>query len=144
CLNNPLAHYLDRRGYPVDREAVFTHFAAHPVERFIVAGACSHADLVDAATLFTATQHSSPPSSPDAKKPSKRNLATDGKKNRFKATEEELPILSAVFEKNPFPSGILRQKLADRLGLESKQIQTIKINGMHVIMPKTTNAPSVL
>ncbi|KAI8828211.1 homeobox domain-containing protein, partial [Chytriomyces cf. hyalinus JEL632] len=44
-------------------------------------------------------------------------------KSRFKATEAELPILSAVFEKNPFPSAVLRQKLADRLGLESKQIQ---------------------
>ncbi|KAJ3062344.1 hypothetical protein HDU98_001781, partial [Podochytrium sp. JEL0797] len=98
---------------------------------------------------LTATQRSSPPGSPDAKKTSKSNCG-DGKKNRFKATEAELPILSAVFEKNPFPSAILRQKLADRLGLESKQIQfwfqnrraTLKINGIHVIKPKKTKAPS--
>ncbi|KAJ3067153.1 hypothetical protein HDU98_009655 [Podochytrium sp. JEL0797] len=91
---------------------------------------------------------SSPPGSPDGKKNSKGT--SDGKKNRFKATEAELPILSAVFEKNPFPSAILRKKLADRLGLESKQIQfwfqnrraTLKINGIHVIKPKKTNTPS--
>ncbi|KAJ3233383.1 hypothetical protein HDU81_002316 [Chytriomyces hyalinus] len=91
---------------------------------------------------------SSPPQSP--KNGSRRSSSDMGKKSRFKATEAELPILSAVFEKNPFPSAVLRQKLADRLGLESKQIQfwfqnrraTLKINGIHVVKPKKTNTPS--
>ncbi|KAJ3031973.1 UNVERIFIED_CONTAM: hypothetical protein HDU68_009074 [Siphonaria sp. JEL0065] len=111
--------------------------------------------VVNPSTTFEST----PPSSPE-KKSNSRTLSTSSntttnnnssdKKNRFKATEAELPILSAVFEKNPFPSAVLRKKLADRLGLEVKQIQfwfqnrraTLKINGIHVIKPKKTSTPS--
>ncbi|KAI9351225.1 hypothetical protein BDR26DRAFT_850699 [Obelidium mucronatum] len=101
------------------------------------------------------TPSATPPASPEKQQRSNsisnsNNSNANDKKNRFKATEAELPILSAVFEKNPFPSAVLRKKLADRLGLEVKQIQfwfqnrraTLKINGIHVIKPKKTNTPS--
>ncbi|ORY52331.1 hypothetical protein BCR33DRAFT_631163, partial [Rhizoclosmatium globosum] len=45
------------------------------------------------------------------------------KNNRFKAKDNDLKCLMAVFEKNPFPSVSLRKKLAERLGLEQKQVQ---------------------
>ncbi|KAJ3025239.1 UNVERIFIED_CONTAM: hypothetical protein HDU68_007331 [Siphonaria sp. JEL0065] len=108
--------------------------------------------VVNLSTTSVETSESTPPSSPEKKIRSSSNTDnnSDSKKNRFKATEAELPILSAVFEKNPFPSAVLRKKLADRLGLEVKQIQfwfqnrraTLKINGIHVIKPKKTNTPS--
>ncbi|KAI8612680.1 homeobox protein EgHBX4, partial [Chytriomyces sp. MP71] len=42
---------------------------------------------------------------------------------RFKPTEEELEVLSKIFQKNPFPSVAMRTKLAERMGLTTKQIQ---------------------
>ncbi|KAJ3061933.1 hypothetical protein HDU99_005388, partial [Rhizoclosmatium hyalinum] len=60
------------------------------------------------------------------------------------AKDNDLKCLMAVFEKNPFPSVSLRKKLAERLGLEQKQVQfwfqnrraTLKSNGILVIKPK--------
>ncbi|KAJ3031972.1 UNVERIFIED_CONTAM: hypothetical protein HDU68_009073 [Siphonaria sp. JEL0065] len=83
-------------------------------------------------------------SSPDNKLLSFIDPANIKKTHRFKAKENDLKCLMAVFEKNPFPSVTLRKKLADRLGLEQKQVQfwfqnrraTLKINGIHVVKPK--------
>ncbi|KAI8839416.1 Homeodomain-like protein, partial [Chytriomyces cf. hyalinus JEL632] len=45
------------------------------------------------------------------------------KNNRFKAKDNDLKCLMAVFEKNPFPSTALRLSLAKKLNLEAKQVQ---------------------
>ncbi|KAJ3245147.1 hypothetical protein HDU78_009874 [Chytriomyces hyalinus] len=66
------------------------------------------------------------------------------KNNRFKAKDNDLKCLMAVFEKNPFPSTALRLSLAKKLNLEAKQVQfwfqnrraTLKMNGIHVVKPK--------
>ncbi|KAJ3142488.1 hypothetical protein HK100_002931 [Physocladia obscura] len=42
---------------------------------------------------------------------------------RFKPNENELTLLTAVFTKNPYPSSTIRKKLAEKMGLEIKQIQ---------------------
>ncbi|KAI8612678.1 Homeodomain-like protein [Chytriomyces sp. MP71] len=70
---------------------------------------------------------------------------------RFKPTEAELVMLTAIFQKNPFPSASLRQKLAERMGLDIKQVQfwfqnrraTMKISGIHVLKPKRGNNASM-
>ncbi|KAI8834283.1 Homeodomain-like protein, partial [Chytriomyces cf. hyalinus JEL632] len=45
------------------------------------------------------------------------------KSNRFRATPSELNLLLSIFERNAFPSRILRQKLAHHLRLSVRQIQ---------------------
>ncbi|KAI8614400.1 hypothetical protein BC830DRAFT_1081991 [Chytriomyces sp. MP71] len=42
---------------------------------------------------------------------------------RFKATELELEFLFGEFEKNPFPNGVERKRIADSLGMETRQVQ---------------------
>ncbi|KAI9351218.1 hypothetical protein BDR26DRAFT_914594 [Obelidium mucronatum] len=81
-----------------------------------------------------------PPSSP---RPSRRASIDSGKHQRFKPTESELVMLTAIFQKNPFPSTPLRKKLAERMGLDVKQVQfwfqnrraSMKQNGIHVVKP---------
>ncbi|KAJ3226924.1 hypothetical protein HDU78_010160 [Chytriomyces hyalinus] len=51
-----------------------------------------------------------------------KQVATN-KTNRFRATPSELNLLLSIFERNAFPSRILRQKLADHLRLSVRQIQ---------------------
>ncbi|KAJ3233381.1 hypothetical protein HDU81_002314 [Chytriomyces hyalinus] len=71
------------------------------------------------------------------------NEASD-KPARFKPTDEELEVLSKIFQKNPFPSVAMRTKLAERMGLTIKQVQfwfqnrrqTMKLGGIHVIKPR--------
>ncbi|KAI9351224.1 hypothetical protein BDR26DRAFT_929718 [Obelidium mucronatum] len=73
------------------------------------------------------------------------------KTNRFKAKDSDLKMLMAVFEKNPFPSSVLRKKLADRLKMDQKQVQfwfqnrraTLKVNGIHVLKPKAREGQGV-
>ncbi|KAJ3025242.1 UNVERIFIED_CONTAM: hypothetical protein HDU68_007334 [Siphonaria sp. JEL0065] len=63
---------------------------------------------------------------------------------RFKPSEAELALLNGVFHKNPYPNASTRKRLADKLGLEMKQIQfwfqnrraLSKANGTPVSKPK--------
>ncbi|KAI8610915.1 hypothetical protein BC830DRAFT_703701 [Chytriomyces sp. MP71] len=66
------------------------------------------------------------------------------KGSRLRTTENELQMLTAIFQKNPFPSAFLRKKLAERMGVTVKQIQfwfqnkraTLKAkNGIVVLKP---------
>ncbi|KAI8828207.1 hypothetical protein BJ741DRAFT_713757 [Chytriomyces cf. hyalinus JEL632] len=95
----------------------------------------------------------SPPTSPATLIHARRHsVATDlTRPARFKPTEAELVMLTAIFQKNPFPSAALRQKLADKMGLDIKQVQfwfqnrraTMKISGIHVLKPKRGNSVSL-
>ncbi|KAJ3226923.1 hypothetical protein HDU78_010159 [Chytriomyces hyalinus] len=49
--------------------------------------------------------------------------STDGKPVRFHPTPCELQTLVGVFEVNPFPSRVLREKLAQHMGITMRQIQ---------------------
>ncbi|KAJ3233377.1 hypothetical protein HDU81_002310 [Chytriomyces hyalinus] len=49
--------------------------------------------------------------------------STDAKPVRFHPTPCELQTLVAVFEVNPFPSRVLREKLAQHMGITMRQIQ---------------------
>ncbi|KAI9351220.1 hypothetical protein BDR26DRAFT_850686 [Obelidium mucronatum] len=74
----------------------------------------------------------------------RRSVSTSGKFTRFKPTELEADLLNALFQKNPFPSAQLRKKLADRFGLDMKQVQfwfqnrraAMKMSGIHVLKPR--------
>ncbi|KAJ3380144.1 hypothetical protein HDU80_002212 [Chytriomyces hyalinus] len=96
----------------------------------------------------------SPPTSPATLIHARRHsVAADltTRPARFKPTEAELVMLTAIFQKNPFPSAALRQKLADKMGLDIKQVQfwfqnrraTMKISGIHVLKPKRGNSVSL-
>ncbi|KAJ3266753.1 hypothetical protein HDU77_010861 [Chytriomyces hyalinus] len=97
----------------------------------------------------------SPPTSPATLIHARRHsvVAADltARPARFKPTEAELVMLTAIFQKNPFPSAALRQKLADKMGLDIKQVQfwfqnrraTMKISGIHVLKPKRGNSVSL-
>ncbi|TPX51296.1 hypothetical protein CcCBS67573_g10039 [Chytriomyces confervae] len=52
-----------------------------------------------------------------------KQVPTNKTSNRFRATPSELNLLLSIFERNAFPSRILRQKLADHLRLSVRQIQ---------------------
>ncbi|TPX66514.1 hypothetical protein CcCBS67573_g07804 [Chytriomyces confervae] len=52
-----------------------------------------------------------------------KQVTTNKTSNRFRATPSELNLLLSIFERNAFPSRILRQKLADHLRLSVRQIQ---------------------
>ncbi|KAI8612681.1 hypothetical protein BC830DRAFT_541305 [Chytriomyces sp. MP71] len=102
-----------------------------------------------------AEQHSSgqmsPPISPQKKLLSFIDPNNIKKNNRFKVKDDQLSMLLAVFEKNPFPSVHLRKKIAERLGLDQKQVQfffqnrraTLKMNGIHVLKPKVNGSISL-
>ncbi|KAJ3031968.1 UNVERIFIED_CONTAM: hypothetical protein HDU68_009069, partial [Siphonaria sp. JEL0065] len=90
---------------------------------------------------------SSPPTTPSSTISSRRASITSdgiGRIARFKPTESEATLLSAIFHKNPFPSCALRQRIAERMGLEVKQVQfwfqnkraMMKTNGIHVVKPR--------
>ncbi|KAJ3391529.1 hypothetical protein HDU80_011019, partial [Chytriomyces hyalinus] len=91
----------------------------------------------------------SPPTSPATLIHARRHsvVAADltARPARFKPTEAELVMLTAIFQKNPFPSAALRQKLADKMGLDIKQNRraTMKISGIHVLKPKRGNSVSL-
>ncbi|KAJ3233379.1 hypothetical protein HDU81_002312 [Chytriomyces hyalinus] len=94
----------------------------------------------------------SPPTSPATLIHARRHSVADSTRPaRFKPTEAELVMLTAIFQKNPFPSAALRQKLADKMGLDIKQVQfwfqnrraTMKISGIHVLKPKRGNSVSL-
>ncbi|KAI8610914.1 hypothetical protein BC830DRAFT_1221359, partial [Chytriomyces sp. MP71] len=101
------------------------------------------------------------PSAGETEQARQRRTSVDtwGKGARFRPTEEELEMLTAIFAKNPFPSSTLRQKLADRMGLDIKQVQfctqhehtttrraTMKAQGIHVLKPskKDNSTPCFL
>ncbi|KAJ3069431.1 hypothetical protein HDU98_007492, partial [Podochytrium sp. JEL0797] len=85
-----------------------------------------------------------PVSSPPARTRRNSHSQESTRSDRFRATDSELYMLTAVFTRNPFPSTLLREKLAEKLGLTSRQIQfwfqnrraTLKSKGVHVIKPK--------
>ncbi|KAJ3104878.1 hypothetical protein HK100_003989 [Physocladia obscura] len=62
---------------------------------------------------------------------------------RFKPTEKEFALMSEIFQKNPFPSVALRNKLAEKMSVDVKQVQfwfqnkrqTLKVNGVYVLKP---------
>ncbi|KAJ3069427.1 hypothetical protein HDU98_007488 [Podochytrium sp. JEL0797] len=86
------------------------------------------------------------PTTPTA--PGLSNADKKKKKMRFRATEAELTFLLTVFEANPFPSTRQRIQLAEKLGLDPKQIlfwfqnrrATLKSNGILAVKPKKTNS----
>ncbi|KAJ3233376.1 hypothetical protein HDU81_002309 [Chytriomyces hyalinus] len=53
----------------------------------------------------------------------RKQPVTANKSNRFRATPSELHLLLSIFERNAFPSRILRQKLAEHLRLSVRQVQ---------------------
>ncbi|KAJ3031971.1 UNVERIFIED_CONTAM: hypothetical protein HDU68_009072 [Siphonaria sp. JEL0065] len=87
--------------------------------------------LVPAKKLFRTTPEpgldlllNSPVISPANLLAARRNSVTEtSRPARFKPTEAELVLLVSIFNKNPFPSAALRQKLADKMGLDIKQVQ---------------------
>ncbi|KAJ3025241.1 UNVERIFIED_CONTAM: hypothetical protein HDU68_007333 [Siphonaria sp. JEL0065] len=87
--------------------------------------------LVPAKKLFRTTPEpglelllNSPVTSPANLPVARRNSVTEtSRPARFKPTEAELVLLVAIFNKNSFPSATLRQKLAEKMGLDIKQIQ---------------------
>ncbi|KAI8828201.1 hypothetical protein BJ741DRAFT_670411 [Chytriomyces cf. hyalinus JEL632] len=95
---------------------------------------------------------STPPTSPQHVIARRASIDMNNKPARFKPTDTELVMLTAIFQKNPFPSTSLRKKLADKMGLDIKQVQfwfqnrraTMKTSGVHVIKPKRGTASSVL
>ncbi|KAJ3028573.1 UNVERIFIED_CONTAM: hypothetical protein HDU68_001372 [Siphonaria sp. JEL0065] len=82
--------------------------------------------------------------SPPARNRRNSSSKESTRSNRFRATDSELQLLTAVFAKNPFPSAALREKTAEKLGLTSRQVQfwfqnrraTLKSKGIHVLKPK--------
>ncbi|KAJ3027682.1 UNVERIFIED_CONTAM: hypothetical protein HDU68_003323 [Siphonaria sp. JEL0065] len=82
--------------------------------------------------------------SPPARNRRNSNSQESTRLDRFRATDSELQLLTAVFAKNPFPSASLREKTAEKLGLTSRQVQfwfqnrraTLKSKGIHVLKPK--------
>ncbi|TPX66513.1 hypothetical protein CcCBS67573_g07807 [Chytriomyces confervae] len=94
---------------------------------------------------------STPPTSPQHVIARRASIDKNNKPARFKPTDTELVMLTAIFQKNPFPSTSLRKKLADKMGLDIKQVQfwfqnrraTMKTSGVHVIKPKRGTASSV-
>ncbi|TPX64509.1 hypothetical protein CcCBS67573_g08384 [Chytriomyces confervae] len=95
---------------------------------------------------------STPPTSPQHVIARRASIDKNNKPARFKPTDTELVMLTAIFQKNPFPSTSLRKKLADKMGLDIKQVQfwfqnrraTMKTSGVHVIKPKRGTGSSVL
>ncbi|KAJ3239328.1 hypothetical protein HDU77_011309 [Chytriomyces hyalinus] len=95
---------------------------------------------------------STPPTSPQHVIARRASIDKNNKPARFKPTDTELVMLTAIFQKNPFPSTSLRKKLADKMGLDIKQVQfwfqnrraTMKTSGVHVIKPKRGTASSIL
>ncbi|KAJ3031970.1 UNVERIFIED_CONTAM: hypothetical protein HDU68_009071 [Siphonaria sp. JEL0065] len=74
----------------------------------------------------------------------RRRSSFQGRFTRFKPTEAESDVLCAIFQKNPFPSVYFRQTLAEKMGLDIKQVQfwfqnrraTFKSQGIHVLKIK--------
>ncbi|KAJ3025243.1 UNVERIFIED_CONTAM: hypothetical protein HDU68_007335 [Siphonaria sp. JEL0065] len=74
----------------------------------------------------------------------RRRNSCQGRFSRFKPTEAESDVLCAIFQKNPFPSVYLRKTLAEKMGLDIKQVQfwfqnrraTFKSQGVHVLKVK--------
>ncbi|KAJ3050647.1 hypothetical protein HDU99_008614, partial [Rhizoclosmatium hyalinum] len=90
--------------------------------------------------VLDATPVASPPARTRRQSSSQESTRGD----RFRATDSELYMLTAVFARNPFPSALLREKCAEKLGLTSRQIQfwfqnrraNLKAQGIHVVKPK--------
>ncbi|KAI8828203.1 hypothetical protein BJ741DRAFT_627032 [Chytriomyces cf. hyalinus JEL632] len=94
-----------------------------------------------------------PPTSPESILAKRRGSCPGlaDKSTRLRTTETELQMLTAIFQKNPFPSAFLRKKLAERMGVTVKQVQfwfqnrraTLKDkNGIHVLKPTKGDSPS--
>ncbi|KAI8610913.1 hypothetical protein BC830DRAFT_1143636 [Chytriomyces sp. MP71] len=92
---------------------------------------------------------STPPTSPEHILSRRNSMESgSGKPARFKPSETELAMLTAIFQKNPFPSAALRKKLAEKMGLDMKQVQfwfqnrrqTMVKSGIHVLKPKKGNS----
>ncbi|KAJ3142489.1 hypothetical protein HK100_002932 [Physocladia obscura] len=70
-------------------------------------------------------------------------IDSSSKPLRFKPTEKEFALMSEIFQKNPFPSVALRNKLAEKMSVDVKQVQfwfqnkrqTLKVNGVYVLKP---------
>ncbi|KAI9351221.1 hypothetical protein BDR26DRAFT_890897 [Obelidium mucronatum] len=83
-------------------------------------------------------------SSPPARQRRNSQSQESTRGDRFRATESELFLLTAVFAKNPFPSAALRDRTAEKLGLTGRQVQfwfqnrraTLKKAGVHVLKPR--------
>ncbi|KAJ3286944.1 hypothetical protein HDU79_006102 [Rhizoclosmatium sp. JEL0117] len=88
--------------------------------------------------------HATPVASPPARTRRQSSSQESTRGDRFRATDSELYMLTAVFARNPFPSALLREKCAEKLGLTSRQIQfwfqnrraNLKAQGIHVVKPK--------
>ncbi|KAJ3286943.1 hypothetical protein HDU79_006101 [Rhizoclosmatium sp. JEL0117] len=73
-----------------------------------------------------------------------QHQASFSKPPRFKPNDAELALLQGVFSRNPYPNATIRKKLAEKLGLELKQIQfwfqnrraLSKSNGNQLCKPK--------
>ena len=46
-----------------------------------------------------------------------------GKKRRSRATQEQLDLLNAVYQRTPFPTTVERNELANRLGMTPRSVQ---------------------
>lgn len=54
---------------------------------------------------------------------SRHGETAGGKKRRSRATQEQLDILIAVYQRTPFPSTVERTELAQRLGMTPRSVQ---------------------
>ncbi|KAI9351219.1 hypothetical protein BDR26DRAFT_850685 [Obelidium mucronatum] len=94
------------------------------------------------------TMETAAPTPPETIQSRRSSISEDGRPARFKPTESESALLCCIFQKNPFPSAAMRQRIAEKMGLEMKQVQfwfqnrraSMKTHGVHVLKPRRNSS----